>query len=105
VASIFDTALSTLLASQLGVDVVYTPAGGSPLAIRAAFAEPDVQIPIGQARAKDRKRVLVVRAADVAEPKTGDTAEVPAGSGNVLRVIDADVRDPMRLSWSVTLAP
>lgn len=101
----FDAALSTLLNSILGVDTTYNPSGGPALAIRGALVEPDVDILIGTTKAKDQKRVLVVRQADAPAVAVGETFEVPAGSSHVFRVANVTARDPMRLAWSIELAP
>lgn len=118
--SVFDDALATLVNdANLGVDVTYTPAAGggigefsigvsaiggsgTPITCRGMFTHPDVEPVLGaNLRITDRKRGLMLRAADVPAPARGDTVTIGASS---YRVLDVSARDPQRLSWHLQLA-
>lgn len=102
----FDMALGAIFGSAHGLDATYTPAGGSAFDVRAKWIEPDVDFAVGgQAKVVDRKRVLEVRKAELATAASGDTVEVPKGSGDQYRVMKATSRDSDRRVWTLELAP
>lgn len=104
--SVFDTALVTLLNDpNLGIDIVYRPAIGAPVACRASFAQPDIELALQPtSKLRDRKRLLLVRVADVPTPAKGDMVEAPAGSAAV-RVMDfkTSPEDALRITWRIEL--
>lgn len=102
--SAFDALIGTLLASDLAIDIVYHPASGAPVACRAAFAQPDIEVQLSSVKVRDTKRVLHVRASDVANPQRDDTVEIPSG-GTTFRVMDFRAVDPSRLVWMIEAGP
>lgn len=100
--SAFGVLLDTLLNDpNLGVDLTYTPQSGSPVACRGAWAQPDITTQIGTARITDQKRLLKVKRADVAQPVRNDAVRI---AGVTYRVVDFNGDDPLRLTWTLTLA-
>ncbi|HEY1630801.1 MAG TPA: hypothetical protein VGF56_05765 [Rhizomicrobium sp.] len=103
--SAFGVMLATLFSDpNLGMDIVYCPAAGGAIACRGAYAQPDIETQIQSAQIRDRKRVLLVRACDIAQPADNDTVQVPAGSAP-FRLLNFNANDPMRLTWRLELAP
>jgi hypothetical protein len=97
----FGVLLDSLLDNpDLGVDIVYTPASGSPVSCRASFAQPDMEAQLATSRVRDRKRWLLVKQSDIAQPAKG--AQVAIGT-DTLRVLDFWATDPSRLTWTLSL--
>ncbi len=100
----FGALLDTLFNDpNLGVDIVYRPVAGLPIACRASFAQPDITVQLESSQARDRSRILIVKASDIPEPSQKDAVEVPAG-GDAFRIVQFSSGDPMRLTWRLELA-
>ena len=100
----FSALLDVLLSDpNLGIDVVYRPLMGAPVPCRAAFANPDIEQQLATARVRARKRWLIVKSADVAQPSKDDMIEIPVG-GAEFRVLNFSANDPMRLTWRIEVA-
>lgn len=102
----FDDAMIDLYAdSNMGVDVVYTPAVGSARTVRALQSAPDVEIGGGFiAKAKGSPLRFDFRIAEVPEMAEGDTIEVISGAYAAgLYSVQTKMADDSRLNWKVTL--
>ena len=101
----FDDAMIDLYADpNMGVDVVYTPAGGSGRPVRALPSAPDVEIGGFVAKAKGSPLRFDFRIADVSEMKAGDGVEVvtgPYAGGHY--VIQTVMADDSRLNFTAAL--
>jgi len=101
----FDAAMIDLYADpNMGVDVVYTPAGGSGRPVRALPSAPDVEIGGFAAKAKGSPLRFDFRIAEVAEMKAGDGVEVvtgPYAGGHY--VIQTVMADRSRLNFTAEL--
>jgi transcription antitermination factor NusG len=102
----FDTAMIDLYANtDMGVDVTYTPAGGSSRTVRAIQSAPDVEIGGGfVAKAKGSPLRFDFRIAEVPEMAEGDQVEVVSGAfAGGAYVIQSCMADDSRLNWKATL--
>jgi hypothetical protein len=75
--SVWSDQLDTLLAdAAVGVDAVYVPKGGSPVALRAVVDRADVLLDVGGQAVERTSLLFTVRTADVPEqPRRGDRFE------------------------------
>ncbi|HEY4112865.1 MAG TPA: hypothetical protein VGM17_02285 [Rhizomicrobium sp.] len=101
----FSIGLDSLFATAMAIDVLYTPQGGQAVAVRALLAEPDTDVVIGgQAKLTDHKRVLEIRKSELVAASKDDVIEIPRGSGQNFRVMQALSRDTDRLLWRIEAA-
>jgi hypothetical protein len=101
----FDAMLIDLYADpNMGVDVVYTPAGGLGRSARALPSAPDVEVGGFVAKAKGSPLHFDFRIAEVPEMKAGDAVEVVTGpyAGGHYK-IQTVMADDSRLNWKTAL--
>jgi RNase P/RNase MRP subunit p29 len=85
--------------AAFGIDALYTPAGGEPIAARVIAKRPDTIVGFGETRIHTETATFEVRASDVANPRPGDQITV---SGEILLVQgEPERRDPDRLVWTM----
>lgn len=87
----------------LGVDAVYTPAGGDPVTIKVMPRRPDEVLDIGETMIVTGTNIFDIRIADIEEPAEGDTLEFKGKTYVVQGPPQA--RDPDRLIWTVDMRP
>jgi hypothetical protein len=88
--------------AAFGIEAVYTPAGGEPVAVRVIARRPDTIVGVGETRIHAETATFEVRASDVASPRPGDQLTL----GSVIFVVQGEPerRDPDRLVWSLMCA-
>jgi hypothetical protein len=55
-----------------GIDAVYTPAGGDPVAVQVIARRPDTIVGFGETRIHAETATFEIRATEVANPRPGD---------------------------------
>lgn len=78
--------LPDIFAETFGEPVVYTPINGDPVEIEAIWIETATSVVFDEADADGVQVELHVRAADIAEPREGDTVERVA-NGKTMKVV------------------
>lgn len=98
--SVFD-GLPDIFTEALGVSVVYTPQGGSPVTIDAISVERSIEVQLADGPAvDDRRHVLHVRAADIAEPREGDQVTIDGDTFKVVPPIRPDGKGMIAITLS-----
>ena len=86
-----------------GIDAIYTPPGGEPVAVRVIARRPDTIVGFGETRIHAESATFEVRASEVANPRPDDQLTV---GGNILIVQgEPERRDPDRLVWTLDVRP
>jgi hypothetical protein len=88
---------------NVGIDIVYRPPSGTAISCRGILDEETTDFGQMPGKVRDRKRVLLVRTADIATPETGATVEIPTG-GTSYRVFDYTESDPQEATWRLEVA-
>jgi hypothetical protein len=101
----FDQMLIDLYAnSDMGVDVIYTPAGGAGRPLRALLSAPHVEIGPFMAKGKGTALRLDFRIAEVPEMAADDLIEIVSGQfAGELYALQSVKADDDRLNWKTTL--
>jgi len=88
---------------HLGINVVYTPEGGSPIMVRALARRPDEIATFGDTRLHTETAIFEVRTSEVEEPRPGDRITL----GDTIYIIQGEPerRDPDRLVWTIDTRP
>ena len=81
---------------------VYTPDGGTPVAIRVIAKRPDEIVGLGETRIHAGTTLLDVRVSEIAEPRPGDRLVI---DGEDYLVQGEPVRDAERLIWTLEACP
>jgi hypothetical protein len=89
--------------AALGIDAVYTPAGGEPVSVRVIARRPDIIVGFGDTRIHTDTAAFDVRASEVANPRPGDQLTVD-GETFVIQG-EPERRDPDRLVWTLDTRP
>lgn len=89
--------------AAFGIDAVYTPTDGDPIAVRVIARRPDTIVGFGETRIHAETATFEVRASEVADPGPGDQLIVD-GEGFVVQG-EPERRDPDRLVWTVDVRP
>jgi hypothetical protein len=100
--TVFQDAVDATFAA-FGIDAIYTPAGGEPLAVRVIARRPDTIVGFGEMRIHAETATFEVRASEVANPRPGDQLAVD-GKTFVIQG-EPERRDPDRLVWTVDVRP
>lgn len=85
-------------AQGLAIDAVYTPDGGTPVAVRVIRNAADEITDFGGSRIQSETTLLTVACAAVPAPVAGDTFTIGA---EVLTVQGSPRRDARRLRWLI----
>ena len=89
--------------AAFGIDAVYMPAGGRPLAVRVIARRPDTIVGFGETRIHAETAVFQLRTSEVASPRPGD--QLTVGSGTFVVQGEPERHDPDRLVWSLDVRP
>ena len=101
--SAFSAALDALFGDpSLGRAATYEPSGGAPLPVRVIARRADAVTEFGAARLWSETTRLVLRVAEVADPRPGDRIVV---DGDAFVVQGEPVRDRERLVWTLDARP
>jgi hypothetical protein len=100
----FDTMIDDLYADpNMGIDVLYTPAGGLARSVRALQSAPDIAIGVFDTKAKGSALHLEFRISEAPEMKQGDSVSILGGSmAGGYRIATSDA-DDSRLYWKTAL--
>jgi hypothetical protein len=98
----FEAAVSATFAA-FGIDAVYTPAHGDPIAVRVMARRPDTIVGFGETRIHAETAIFELRTSQVSQPKPGDGLVVD-GDSFVIQGEPAR-QDPDRLVWTVDVRP
>jgi hypothetical protein len=85
--------------TALGMDAVYTPAGGEPISVRVIARRPDTIVGFGETRIHAETATVELRASEVANPRPGDQIALD-GEAFVVQG-EPERRDPDRRVWTV----
>jgi len=85
--------------AAFGVDAVYTPAAGEPVAVRVIARRPDAIVGFGETRIHAETATFEVRASEVASPRPDDQLTIGAETYAVQG--EPERRDPDRLVWTL----
>jgi hypothetical protein len=89
--------------AALGIDAVYTQAGGEPVPVRVIARRPDTIVGFGEARIHAETATFELRASEIASPRPNDQLTV-AGDNFVIQG-EPERRDPDRLVWTLDVRP
>jgi hypothetical protein len=89
--------------AALGIDAVYTLAGGEPVPVRVIARRPDTIVGFGETRIHSESATFELRASEVANPRSGD--QLLLDGETFLVQGEPDRRDPDRLVWSLDVRP
>jgi hypothetical protein len=95
---VFQGAVDATFAA-IGIDAVYTPAGGEPAPVRVIARRPDTIVGFGATRIHTETVTFEVRASEVANPRSGD--QLTVGGESFVVQGEPDRRDPDRLVWTL----
>ena len=70
--SIFDDANDEIFNSELAIDAIYRPAGGSDLAVRVVPLARDIDLQMASAAMRTAEHLFDLRASEVPSPLKGD---------------------------------
>ena len=85
--------------AAIGIDALYTPAGGEPVPVRVIARRPDTIVGFGDTRIHAETATFEVRASEVANPRPQDQLTI-AGETFVIQD-EPERRDPDRLVWTL----
>jgi hypothetical protein len=85
--------------AAFGIDAVYTPSGGEPVAVRVIVKRPDTIVGFGETRIHAETAVFEVRVSEVVSPRPGD--QLTVGGQAFITQGEPERRDPDRLVWTV----
>ena len=89
--------------AAFGIDALYTPAGGEPVAVRVIARRPDAIVGFGETRIHAETATFEVRASEVASPRPDD--QLAVGGETFLVQGEPERRDPDRLVWTLGMRP
>jgi hypothetical protein len=89
--------------AAFGIDAVYTPAGGDPVAVRVIARRPDTIVGFGETRIHAEAATFELRASEVASPRPGD--QLTVGGETFAIQGEPERRDPERLVWTLDAQP
>ena len=89
--------------AAFGIDAVYMPAGGEPVAVRVIARRPDAIVGFGETRIHAETATFEVRASEIANPRPDDHLIVD-GQTFVIQG-EPERRDPDRLVWTLDVRP
>ena len=89
--------------AAFGIDAVYTPAGGDPVAVRVIASRPDTIVGFGETRIHAETATFEVRASKVANPRPGD--RIALDGENFIVQGEPERRDPDRLVCFLHVGP
>ena len=95
--TVFQGAVDATFAA-FGIDAVYTPAGGEPLAVRVIARRPDTIVGFANTRIHAETATFELRASEVVSPRPGDQLIV---DGQTFVQGEPERRDPDNLVWTV----
>jgi hypothetical protein len=85
--------------AAIGIDALYTPAGGESVSVRVIARRPDTIVGFGETRIHVETATFEMRASEVANPRPDDQLTVD-GQTFVIQG-EPERRDPDRLVWTV----
>jgi hypothetical protein len=94
--TVFQGAVDATFAA-LGIDAVYTPAGGEPVSVQVIARRPDAIAGFGDTRIHAETATFELRASEVANPRPDDQLTTD-GQTFVIQG-EPERRDPDRLVW------
>jgi hypothetical protein len=100
--TVFEGAVDATFAA-FGIDALYTPAGGDPIAVRVIARRPDTIVGFGEIRIHAETATFEVRASEVANPRPDD--QLMVGGETFVVQGEPERRDPDRLVWTVDVRP
>lgn len=86
-----------------GIDAVYTPAVGDPVAVRVIARRPDTIVGFGETRIHAETATFELRASEVANPRPGD--QLTVGGDTFVVQGEPERRDPDGLVWTLDVRP
>jgi hypothetical protein len=89
--------------AAFGIDALYTPAGGEPVAVRVIARRPDTIVGFGETRIHAETAIVEVRVSEVASPRPGDQLTLN-GPAFIVQG-EPERRDPDRLVWTLGVMP
>jgi hypothetical protein len=89
--------------AAIGIDALYTPAGGESVSVRVIARRPDTIVGFGETRIHVETATFEMRASEVANPRPDDQLTVD-GQTFVIQG-EPERRDPDRLVWTVDVRP
>ena len=95
-------ALDTVFA-EFGLDAVFTPQSGEPLAVRVLARRPDEIVGFGETRIHTETSVFEVRTSEITDPRPGD--QLTLGGIDYVIQGEPERRDPDRLIWTLDVRP
>lgn len=98
----FEGAVSATFAA-FGIDAVYAPADGDPIAVRVIARRPDAVVGFGETRIHAETASFELRTSEVAAPRPGDQLAIN-GDSFVIQG-EPERQDPDRLVWTVDVRP
>lgn len=106
----FTAATDALFADpNIARDAIWRAGGvGASVPVRIVTRRPDQIVGFGDSRAVLPTMLIDVRRSEVADPATGDTAEIPGpglGPGELFEIIATPSIDSLRLVWTCEAAP
>jgi len=100
--TLFSDDAAAIFDDVLGVDAIYTPEGGDPVALRVIPSRPDAAVSFGQRSFVAETATFLVLVEDVADLCEGDALRV--GSDDFV-VQGAPRRDDRQVYWIVEARP
>jgi hypothetical protein len=99
--TVFKGAVDATFAA-LGIDALYTPAGGEPVGVRVIMKRPDI-VGFGETRIHAEAATFELRASEVVNPRPGD--QLIVGTKTFVVQGEPERRDPDRLVWTLDTRP